>query len=528
MNKISPKTLQCWLLEDGSEVAVLDVREAGQFGVAHLLFGVPLPYSVFELELERLVPNRTVRLVVYDDGLSGVAERSALRATALGYEQVYVLEGGTEGWTRAGYELFAGVNVPSKVFGELVEEAQHTPSIKAEDLNEMLARDEPVLVLDGRPFHEYQKMNIPGSICCPNGELAYRVSAIVKDDKTPIVVNCAGRTRSIIGAQTLRELGIVRNPIFALENGTQGWALAGLKLEHGSARRYPAALPVADSDERVAAAAKLARDNGVRTLEIDEARSWLEDSERTTYLLDIRTPEEFENGSIMGASNAPGGQLVQATDHWLAVQGSRVLLLDFDGVRAPVVAQWLRRLGWDAHTVRVPATTKVAEHENEPRTTRLVLTELPDPVTAETLESWRRDGQCLIVDVRPSMEFRRGHIPGSIWSIRPRIEEDIPTDAQRVVLVGDEIPIIQLAMSELKSRQQTAFYYLEGGYKGWVSEGRATSASPEVPSDEQAIDYLFFVHDRHDGNLESARQYLAWEQGLISQLEPGERARFNP
>src|SRR5690625_7351355 len=94
MNKISPKTLQCWLLEDGSEVAVLDVREAGQFGVAHLLFGVPLPYSVFELELERLVPNRTVRLVVYDDGLSGGAERSALRATAPGYEQVVAAVGG--------------------------------------------------------------------------------------------------------------------------------------------------------------------------------------------------------------------------------------------------------------------------------------------------------------------------------------------------------------------------------------------------------------------------------------------------
>lgn len=528
MDKVTPKSLQNWLLDDTEEIAVLDVREAGEFGVAHLLFGVPAPYSVFELELGRLVPNLAVRLVLYDDGKAGIAERAAMRATSLGYEQVYVLEGGTDGWVQAGYELFAGVNVPSKVFGELVETVRHTPRIKAADLNDMLTRNEPVLVLDGRPFAEYQKMNIPGSICCPNGELAYRISAIVKDDTTPIVVNCAGRTRSIIGAQSLRELGIVRNPIFALENGTQGWVLEGLELEHGSERCYPAALPVVDSDERVAAAAKLAQNSGVRSLDVEEAQRWLADQERTTYLLDIRTPEEFEEGSVIGACSAPGGQLVQATDHWLAVRGSRVILVDYDGIRAPVVAQWLRRLGWDVHTVRVSLDSDMAGRDASHQNKSLLAMSLPDPVTSEVLESWQREGSCLVVDLRPSMEFRRGHIPNSIWSIRPKIEQDIPASVQRVVFVCDDVSVIRLGMSELKSRHETAFYYLEGGYKRWVDQGGVTSASPGVPSDQEAIDYLFFVHDRHDGNLDSARQYLAWEQGLIAQLEPSERARFNP
>ena len=101
----------------------------------------------------------------------------------------------------------------------------------------MRAADEDFVIVDGRPFAEYRKMNIPGGICCPNGELVLRIRDIAPDPKTKIVVNCAGRTRSIIGAQTLIDFGIP-NPVFALENGTQGWFLAGLALERGASRRY--------------------------------------------------------------------------------------------------------------------------------------------------------------------------------------------------------------------------------------------------------------------------------------------------
>ena len=80
-------------------------------------------------------------------------------------------------------------------------------------------------------FEEYKKMSIPQSICCPNAELPYKISSIVKDTKTEIIINCAGRTRSIIGAQTLINFGI-KNRVYALENGTQGWFLSDLKLDN--------------------------------------------------------------------------------------------------------------------------------------------------------------------------------------------------------------------------------------------------------------------------------------------------------
>jgi rhodanese-related sulfurtransferase len=181
-----------------------------------------------------------VRVVVYDSGeadTENVALRAAQRLQALGYTDVHVLEGGTKAWKAAGYVLFAGVNLPSKTFGELVEHAYGTPRITAQQLAAKQASGEPLVVLDGRPVSEFHKMNIPGAVCCPNGELAYRIRSLVPDDSTPVVINCAGRTRSILGAQTLINLGI-SNPVYALENGTQGWFLNDLSLEHGGRSRY--------------------------------------------------------------------------------------------------------------------------------------------------------------------------------------------------------------------------------------------------------------------------------------------------
>src|SRR5688572_23631338 len=108
------------MLQDGSELALLDVREAGQFGASHLLFATPLPYSRLELDIGALVPRASARIVLCDDGDSKIGRLAATRLQALGYTGVSVLAGGTQAWAAAGYALFKGVNVPSKLFGELV------------------------------------------------------------------------------------------------------------------------------------------------------------------------------------------------------------------------------------------------------------------------------------------------------------------------------------------------------------------------------------------------------------------------
>lgn len=340
---ISPATLRHWLA-DGAELALFDVREAGQFGEGHLFFAVPLPYSRLELDAPRLAPRKDVRLVLVDGG-DGIATLAAGRLEALGYRQVLVLDGGVAAWQAAGHPLFKGVNVPSKTFGELVEHAYATPHISAHELDQWRREGKRFVLLDGRTLEEHHKMTIPGSVACPNGELAYRIGTLVPDADVPVVINCAGRTRSILGAQTLRNLGLA-NPVLALENGTQGWYLAGLTLEHGSRARYPDQVPQ-DLEAARAAAERLRQHFSIPLLDAAQAQAWVDDTHRTTYVLDIRSAEEVRAGTLAGAAHAPGGQLIQATDQYVGVRRSRLILLDNEQVRAPVVASWLYQLGFE-------------------------------------------------------------------------------------------------------------------------------------------------------------------------------------
>jgi rhodanese-related sulfurtransferase len=491
------------MLRDAAELALLDVREAGQFGESHLLFAVPLPYSRLELDIARLVPRRSTRVVLCDDGESGAAALAARRLAALGYDDVAVLEGGTRGWAAAGYTLFAGVNVPSKAFGELVEHACRTPRITAQELAWMQAAGEDVLVVDGRPLSEYRRMNIPNGVCCPNAELPYRIGELVRRPETRIVVNCAGRTRSIIGAQTLINFG-VRNPVYALENGTQGWVLAGFELERGSARRYPDRIDETRLPELRKRARALAGRFDVGFVCAGEVGDWLDQPERTTYVLDVRTPEEFEAGSLPGALHAPGGQLIQATDQWVAVRNARVVLVDSEGVRAPVVASWLRQLGCQAYVLEDGVRSGLAA----PPAAAVALPELP-ALPPAALAGMQAAGQCDVIDLRSSMSFRQSHIPGSCWSTRVRLA----TGARAAA-----VDLIEAGVAEVR--------LLEGGFVAWTQAGLPVESSPGDPPDAQCIDYLFFVHDRHSGNREAMKQYLAWETGLVAQLDEQERASF--
>jgi rhodanese-related sulfurtransferase len=508
------------MLQDGDEIALLDVREAGEFGESHLFFAVPLPYSRLEIEVPRLVPRRTTRIVLCDGGDAETAALAARRLVAAGYTDVAVLEGGTRGWSTAGYTLYQGVNVPSKTFGELVERAYRTPRVTAQELARMQASGEDIVVLDGRPFAEFRKMNIPGGVCCPNGELPLRLASLVKRPDTKIVVNCAGRTRSIIGAQTLINFG-VPNPVYALENGTQGWFLAGLELERGSDRRYPDYIDEARLPELRARARALAARFNVRFVAAPEVRGWLEHSERTTYVLDVRTPEEYERGSLPGVTHAPGGQLIQATDQWIGVRRARVVLVDAEEVRAPVVALWLRQLGCEAFVLEGGIHSGLAL----PAAQRPPLPVLATVTPAELARALAA-ARCQAFDLGPSMSYRKAHVPGSRWSTRVRIAADARRGAGPVVLVAGEYDVARLAAIDLLEAGIADVKWLEGGLAAWEREALPVVSSPDEPPDAQCIDYLFFVHDRHAGNPEAARQYLAWETGLLAQLDEQERSSF--
>ena len=275
---------------DGKELALVDVREELIFSQNHLLWARNVPLSRLELRFARLVPRKSTRIVLCDDN-DGLAERAAVILTDAGYSDLSCLDGGVAAWEKTGFVTFSGVHVPSKAFGEFVEHDSETPSVSATELDAMMRSGVDLKVLDSRPFDEYSRISIPTGINVPGAELVLKVRDIVPSPDTTIVVNCAGRTRSIIGAQSLINAG-VPNKVVALRNGTMGWHLAGLTCATGKSDRAPdvsgASLAWAKD-----AAEKVARRVGVTRVDRATVEQGRRDAARTTYIFDVRDPAEY-------------------------------------------------------------------------------------------------------------------------------------------------------------------------------------------------------------------------------------------
>ena len=341
---LSPSKIRSMLLLR-EEVALLDLRHEAAYATGHPLFAANMAASRIMLEAEVRLPRKDVPIVVYDAGEGLVAE-AADRFAALGYTDIRQLEGDLEAWRQAGFEIFIDVNSYAKAFGELVEARRHTPSLSAEEVAALIASDADVRVLDVRRPDEYATMNIPGSVSVPGAELVLRASHIAPDPETTIVVNCAGRTRSIIGTQSLINAGVA-NKVVALRNGTIGWTLANQTLEHGADRHGGIGRFEGANDQ----AREVAYRAGVRHLKPHEAAALQADKARTLYRFDVRPVEDYAAGHIPGFRHYPGGQLVQEIDMAAPVRGARILLTDDRGVRADMTASWLAQMGWEVYVL---------------------------------------------------------------------------------------------------------------------------------------------------------------------------------
>jgi rhodanese-related sulfurtransferase len=344
MPTVSPSQVRRALLLR-EEIAFLDLRHEAAYATGHPLFAANMATDRIALEAEARLPRKNVPIVVYDAG-EGLVPSATDRFMALGYSNVRQLDGGLQAWQMAGFELFQDVNSYAKAFGELVESRRHTPSLPANEVAEMIATGANIKILDVRRFDEYAIMNIPGSVSVPGAELLLRARCVASDPETTIIVNCAGRTRSIIGTQSLINAGVA-NKVLALRNGTIGWTLAGQNLEHGADRRGG----VDHFEGAKANAREVAYRAGVRHLGPEDVTALEAQTHRTLYRFDVRSTEDYAAGHIPGFRHYAGGQLVQEIDMAAPVRGARILLTDSMGIRAEMTASWLAQMGWETYVL---------------------------------------------------------------------------------------------------------------------------------------------------------------------------------
>ncbi|KVU35883.1 sulfurtransferase [Burkholderia ubonensis] len=505
----------------GDEIALIDVREEDPYAQGHPLWAANFPLSKLELDAWTRIPRRDTPIVVYGDAAGeDFAPRAAARLAQLGYGDVRLLDGGLAGWRAAGGELFIDVNVPSKSFGEWVEAERHTPSLSAQEVQALIDARADVVIVDARRFDEYRTMNIPTSTSVPGAELVLRVRALAPDPATRVIVNCAGRTRSIIGTQSLINAGLP-NPVAALRNGTIGWTLAGQALEHGAARRFPDEIDATLRADARRAARKVAERAGVPRIALADVAALAEPG-RTLYRFDVRTPEEYEAGHLPGFASAPGGQLVQETDHHAPVRGARIVLADDDGVRADMTASWLAQMGWDVRVVEADAQA-FGETGQPPRDVPAA------PGVAEvspaTLAGWLREAapdEIAIVDVTASANYAKRHIPGAWFAVRAQLRDAlaaIPAARRYVFTCGSSL-LARFAAADARALLPASaqIVVLAGGTAAWIDAGLPVEAG-DTRLASPRIDRYRRPYEGTDNAAAAMQAYLDWEFGLVEQLK---------
>ncbi|RTD86566.1 sulfurtransferase [Variovorax atrisoli] len=515
---ITPQALKA-ALSDGEEIALLDVRETGVFVRSHILLAASAPLWRLEVLIDRLVPRRSTRIVLADADES-LAHQAAAKLVRLGWRNVSVLAGGTRGWASAGYELFSGSNVPSKAFGEVIEHKKHTPWISVDELHQRVERGDDIVVVDSRTPEEFADFSLPFAHSLPGAELVYRIQELAPRPETLVVVNCAGRTRSIVGAQTLIDAGIP-NPVVSLKDGTMAWLLAGRKLSHGRA----APLPEPGERTRLEARARaedVAARAGVRRIDAATlARFEAESDERSLYRFDVRTRQEYEAGHLEGWRWAPGGQLVQATDEYVGTRRARVVLADWDGVRALTTGAWLAQLGGHEVFVLSPPALPVLVLGPEPVRVLPLRAGAPEIAPREAAAALDA-GTAVVFDVERRSAYERRHVAGARFSVPDRLQEfvaDLPA-SQRIVITSSDGVLARIVAAELGARIGREVHALAGGTQAWTAARLPTAAGPEgVLTGDDDHWYSPYAHAdlaRRDAGF---KEYLDWEIGLVAQLE---------
>ena len=513
-HSLDPQAVKAMLI-DGGELALIDVREELIFSRGHLLWARSIPLSRLELRFARLVPRKDTRIVLCDDA-DGLVERAAKVLALAGYNDLAYLQGGIANWEKTGLELFSGVNVPSKAFGEHIEHACRTPSVSPEELDALMRTNTNMVIVDSRPFDEFQRVSIPSATNVPGAELVLRIHDIAPSPDTLVVVNCAGRTRSIIGAQSLINAGLP-NKVVALRNGTMGYTLAGLLPDSGKTKRYA---PTSNDGLAWAksAAERIARKFGVMRIDMNALETFRTDTSRTLYVFDVRDPTDYAVGHLPGAVNAPGGQLVQATDQYAGTLGARLVLVDDREVRAVMTASWLKQMGW--RDVFVLAATGT-ERGQPPA---LVLGPPLSGTAIEPTELFElvAKDRVTVIDLSLSPAYRKGHIPGAWFAIRTRLPQALAKIKLRgdLILTSEDGLLAGLAASETR----TPARYLRGGNAAWQDAG--FSLSTEARMADEPLDYWPKPYERSGDTKRAMSEYLSWEVDLLPRIKRDGTTRF--
>ncbi len=510
------------LMASDALFAVLDVRDWGEFTLEQILDTTPLPRGHLEKYIAVLVPTTDTHVVLLCDS----GQRSALAATtleSLGYSNVSVLEGGLPRWKAAGYETIHGWSLRGKAYGEVLQVEEGIPDLTVEELHERLARGEQIYILDTRTEPEFLTAHLPGAYSAPGGQLALAVTDIVQDRNVPIVTNCAGRTRSLLGAQVLRRMGFPQ--VYALKGGTGAWRIAGYgsELQSGEGKAVPSASAAAQAT-CTQFAQRIAAEDKLTFIAPHELYNWQAQG-TLHYLLDARQLDEYRAGHIPGAHFCPGTQTALLIESLVGVKNAAIVTTCDQRERAILAAALLKDMGYPRVSVLDGGTTAWATQglpleTGEPQEVdygqpawlaRLLLGlpagAQPRPLAIPGLSEARAQTSVLtpaalqakltandsglVLDLRSAGDFATAHIPGARWLSRGRLDlqiaEEVPDKDTSIVLYCRQGNESMLSAPTLKQMGYTNVEVLQGGFAAWKQAGLPSEQGLGTQSEFEAL-----------------------------------------
>jgi len=471
--------------------ALIDSREWRDYVNGHWFGSTNMPLSRLTATITRLIPDRSfpIHFLDWQNKASAVAIE---RLNSLGYHNMTIHP--TAAPVRFGAGFVKGEYVWSKAFGEVVA---HTADLPEVTPAEYIESWQDALLFDVRPTAEYQLFTLPNSQSLPNSLLLANADALRNSGKMALL-HCAGRTRSIIGACTLKAAGY-DGPYAVFRGGTQAWQLDGHTREHNAARLF------ASDHEDSATAERFMQRWHISFSRLTPAHLADFVAANSTALRfdvsdDAATGQEMEQGII----KISGTNLIQQTDRSIARYHVPVILFDHgSGSRAAFAAYWLGAMGFDVSVVYLDAPLAVAPAK--PRAA------LSSPAQRQAIEL-KADQHLLLYDFRPSAAFRGGHIAGSHWKNISKMADMAPDRSAILVICSDLATGIEIA--DLLTRQG---WQIDGFYVWQDSDfdpAMLETGGPDNPCDESSL-----FAGRHHGVLQDARDYLAWEEELPAEID---------
>jgi len=324
------------LKNNKKNISFLDIRERKQYVHGFAFGSVNCPFSKFKYLIKELVPDLNTNLILIGVKNNNQTNQIQKILTKFRYCRSYIIKGDYKNWKKHKFPLWAGEYTFSKAFGEWIEITSNIKNIYAKELNKIHKKNHNYLQIDARPKKEFEKFSLPQSVQCSGGELPCYINN-KENLKKNYIVHCAGRTRSIIAYQTLKDFDF-ENKKYVLNGGTQNWVLNGYDRKFNNKSKIKSTKINYKDDLKLA--------NTVAK-KFNIPLTHIESKKANSYNFQINS--EIKNfKKIPGWKQVNATTLIQSTDKFISSTNTKVLIFSHIPSSAVFTVIWLRRMGYQA------------------------------------------------------------------------------------------------------------------------------------------------------------------------------------